>query len=72
MDGLTVKGAEKMLTWRDSWKVGQFDCYKGLGVQVFAEMIGDAEFRKLIMKQLRVPKPNRVSSSARPRNAWPL
>jgi hypothetical protein len=56
MDGLTVKGAEKLLAWRDSWESRSFDCYKGLGVQVFAEMIGDAKFRKLVMKQLRLPK----------------
>ena len=59
IDGLTVKGAKKLLAWRDGWKVGQFDCYKGLGVQVFAEMIGDATFRKLVMKQLQKPKPLR-------------
>jgi hypothetical protein len=57
--GLAMREAEQLLEWRNSWEQGDFDCYKSLGVQVFAAMLDDATFRKLVIRKLQLPKPLR-------------
>jgi len=53
---MTPKEREKLWQWRDSWEVGDVDCYKNIGVQVFVAMMDDKHFRRLVMRRLRLPK----------------
>jgi hypothetical protein len=52
---MTPKEREKLWQWRDSWEAGDVDCYKNIGVQVFVAMMDDKHFRRLVMRQLRLP-----------------
>jgi hypothetical protein len=53
---MTTKEREKLWQWRDSWNVGNVDCYKNIGLQVFVAMMDNKHFRRLVMRQLRLPE----------------
>jgi hypothetical protein len=62
---LTMQQAQRLLAWKDGWKTERLSSYECLGAVVFGEMIGDAEFRELVIKQLRLPKGLRVARQAK-------
>jgi hypothetical protein len=63
---LTTRQARRLLAWKDGWKTERLNSYECLGAVVFGEMIGDAKFRELVIKQLRLPKGLRgLSNNAR-------
>jgi hypothetical protein len=63
---MTERQTAKLWAWRDSWNVGKMNCYENIGVQIFVEMADDPEFRKAVIKRLRVPRKIRKLLAARP------